>query len=248
MEAPLRSSRARWTTLRSSRMLPGQACCLEPLHGGRREPHRLAPGRVGAQEVLGQRQDVAAPAAQRRAGAGGRRRGGSTDPRGSCPRAPAASRSRLVAATTRTSTFDGAAGAHALDLPALQGAQQLGLQVQRQLADLVEEEGAAVGLLEGALARVGGAGEGALLVAEELALDELLGDGGAVDGDEGRARRAAEHAWRARATSSLPVPDSPRMATAAEEGATRSMSSLSCRTDASFPMMPWKDELLARPA
>ena len=57
------------------------------------------------------------------------------------------------------------------------------------VADLVEEERPAVGLLPLALAVLEGAGERALHVAEELALDELLGDRGAVDLDE-RARRA----------------------------------------------------------
>ena len=45
---------------------------------------------------------------------------------------------------------------------------------ERDLADLVEEERAAVGLLEAALAARDGAGERALLVAEELALEERL--------------------------------------------------------------------------
>src|SRR5690606_32920010 len=77
------------------------------------------------------------------------------------------------------------AGAQALDLALLEHAQELDLHVARDLADLVEEQGAAVSGLEAALARAGGAGEGALLVAEELAFEDGLGDGGAVDGDEG---------------------------------------------------------------
>ncbi len=41
------------------------------------------------------------------------------------------------------------------------------------------------------------AGEGALLVAEQLAFDQRLGERGAVDGDEGAGRaRAAAHGWR----------------------------------------------------
>src|SRR5690606_24714551 len=75
----------------------------------------------------------------------------------------------------------------------LDGAQDLHLQVERHLADLVEEQGAAVGRLE--LARLVGdrAGEGALDVAEQLALEQVLRDGAAVDGDERPvlARRAA---------------------------------------------------------
>ena len=46
-------------------------------------------------------------------------------------------------------------------------------------------------LLELADAAPIGTGERPLLVAEELALEELLGDGGAVDGDERRRRARA---------------------------------------------------------
>jgi hypothetical protein len=61
------------------------------------------------------------------------------------------------------------------------------------LADLVEEEGAAVGELEAAGAARDGAGEGAALVAEELAFDQAGRDRGAVDLDEGlAAARGAE--------------------------------------------------------
>src|SRR6185437_17060324 len=62
--------------------------------------------------------------------------------------------------------------------------EQLGLLRERQLADLVEEEGAAVGGLEEADLLVARAREGAALVAEQLGFDELLGQRRAVDGDE----------------------------------------------------------------
>ena len=52
------------------------------------------------------------------------------------------------------------------------------------VADLVQEQGAAVALLELADAAPLGAGEGPLLVAEQLAFQQRLGDGGAVDGQE----------------------------------------------------------------
>ena len=55
---------------------------------------------------------------------------------------------------------------------------------RRHVADLVEEEGAAVALLELADAAAVSAGEGALLVAEQLALQQVLRDGGAVEGQE----------------------------------------------------------------
>ncbi len=66
----------------------------------------------------------------------------------------------------------------------MQHPQQLGLQVKRHLADFVQEQGAAFGLLEQALVRAQGAGEGALLVTKELALNQLLGQHGAIDRDE----------------------------------------------------------------
>ncbi len=80
------------------------------------------------------------------------------------------------------------------------------------LADLVEEDGALGGVAEEALAVAVGAGEGAAHVAEELALQEVLGDGAAVDADEGLLPRAPA-LWMARATTSLPVPLSPVMST-----------------------------------
>ena len=107
----------------------------------------------------------------------------------------------------------GLAVADAEDDALLQRAQQLHLQVERQLADLVEEERAAVGRLELAGPRRDGAGEGALHVPEELTLDEVLGDGAAVDDDERPVRRGCERRWISRAMSSLPVPVSPVMST-----------------------------------
>jgi hypothetical protein len=72
------------------------------------------------------------------------------------------------------------------DLALGQHPQQPGLQAQRHVADLVEEQRAAVGRLDQpALGPRPGAGEAAGQVAEQLALDQALGDGRAVDGDEG---------------------------------------------------------------
>ena len=53
------------------------------------------------------------------------------------------------------------------------------------LGDFVEQQRAAMGLLELADAPRHGAGEGALLVTEQLGFEEILGDRGAVDRDEG---------------------------------------------------------------
>jgi hypothetical protein len=74
--------------------------------------------------------------------------------------------------------------AHALDDALLERAQELGLHVEGQLADLVEEHGAAARGLERAGAGRVGAGERAPLVPEQLALDERGWDGAAVDDHE----------------------------------------------------------------
>ncbi len=62
----------------------------------------------------------------------------------------------------------GLLGAEGIDLLLLDGPQQLGLEVQGQVADLVQEEGAAVRQLEPAFTGRCRAAEGALHVAEEL--------------------------------------------------------------------------------
>ena len=71
----------------------------------------------------------------------------------------------------------------------LQHAQQPRLRLHRHVADLVEEQRAAFGLLEAAGAARVGAGEGALLVAEQFGFDQVARDRRHVDGDEGPARR-----------------------------------------------------------
>ena len=80
--------------------------------------------------------------------------------------------------------------AEAAEAALLQHAQQLDLRRRRHLADLVEKQRAAIGELEAALAAIGRAGERALLVAEDLALEQRFGNGGAVDGDKRERRRA----------------------------------------------------------
>ena len=71
-----------------------------------------------------------------------------------------------------------------LQLAGLERAEQLGLRLGAQVADLVEEQRAGVRQLEPSQPALGGAGERAALVPEHLGLDQVAGDGGAVDGDE----------------------------------------------------------------
>ncbi|MNE88598.1 hypothetical protein D3C80_1859220 [compost metagenome] len=66
----------------------------------------------------------------------------------------------------------------------VQHAQQLDLQVERHALDLVEEQGAAAGVLDLADAPLAGAGEGVCLMAEDLALEQAFRQAAAVEGDE----------------------------------------------------------------
>ena len=100
--------------------------------------------------------------------------------------------SRLVAEMNRTSTT-----ASCCSLPdppdhaVLDDPEQLGLERHRHLGELVEEQRPAVGGLEQARLVAVGAGEGALPVAEHLALEQRLGQRGAVDRHQRPARPPA---------------------------------------------------------
>ena len=78
----------------------------------------------------------------------------------------------------------------ALELSGLEDPQELGLLARGHVGDLVEEERAAVGELEASDAVRARVGEGALDVAEELALEDALGDAAGVQRHE-RPRGAA---------------------------------------------------------
>ena len=81
--------------------------------------------------------------------------------------------------------------ADASDEAVFERGEQFGLKLGRQLADLVEEQRAAVGDLDQACFRRRSARERAALVAKELRLHEVAWQGGAVDVDPRlRARRA----------------------------------------------------------
>src|SRR5882724_12254342 len=76
---------------------------------------------------------------------------------------------------------------HRLHLARFQRAQQLDLKGEGQVADFVQEERPSIRGPEGARRAGDGAGEGALLVSEQLRLRQLARDGAAVQWNEGPA-------------------------------------------------------------
>ena len=106
-------------------------------------------------------------------------------------------RSTLVAATTRTSTCLDLGRADAANRAFLEKAQEIDLEVERQIADLVEEDRAAFGDFEETALFVDRAGERAPLVPEQLGLDQAGLDRAAVDRNERAfgARRLLMHGF-----------------------------------------------------
>ena len=78
--------------------------------------------------------------------------------------------------------LNGSGAADTGDLLGLDGPQQLYLQVDGHVPDFVQQQGAVVGVLKQADFSLGiGSGKGPLFVAEQLRLQQMTGDGGAVD-------------------------------------------------------------------
>src|SRR5206468_492051 len=71
-----------------------------------------------------------------------------------------------------------------LDFAAFQKAQELGLRHTRELADLVQEERAFCRFANETKMIFVGTSEGAALMAKKLRLDQLAGDGRAIDGHQ----------------------------------------------------------------
>src|ERR1700719_4135438 len=74
----------------------------------------------------------------------------------------------------------GMSSAQTLELLFLQDAQQLGLQCRGNIAHLVQEERALIGHFEATDLLRDGSGKGALLMAKQLAFQQIEGDGSAV--------------------------------------------------------------------
>ena len=128
---------------------------------------------------------------------------------------------------------DLAGAADALEGLIDQHAQDLVLRLARHVGDFVDEQRAAMRLLQGAdLARprcrcaVG---------AEQFDLHALRRDRGGIDDDEGPAARA-DNRWMVRAASSLPEPEGPTIRMRLLVGATRSIVWRSCDIAAEWPI------------
>ena len=112
----------------------------------------------------------------------------------------------------------GLRASHADHAAVLEGTQQLGLKVRRDVADFIKEQGATVSLLKLACMVGVSVCERAFYVAEEFTLEERLGDAPASTATMGFLFRRLM-AWISRASTSLPVPFSPVISTEASVGA-----------------------------
>ncbi len=128
---------------------------------------------------------------------------------------------------------------YGFELPGLQNPENLGLDRQGEFADFIQKHGAPVGHQKASVFTNGGPGKGAPFMPEEFALQQGLGQGGAIDHHEGAGARGLFR-WMAWATSSLPVPVSPRSSTVASEGATISRSWKISRMRGEEPKTPEK--------
>ena len=102
----------------------------------------------------------------------------------------------------RTSALDRRAAADRGILALLQHAQEPGLRLGRHVADLVEEERAALGLLEAAGRARSAPVKAPFSWPNSSALDQVARDRRHVDGDE----RAVRAACRSRAARAPPAP------------------------------------------
>ena len=109
----------------------------------------------------------------------------------------------------------------------LENAQQLRLRGVRHLADLVEKQRAPVSLLKAAGRTLHGSRKRALLVAEQLALHQSLGQGGCIDRDE-RPIAAGAALMDLPRHQLLPGATLSRISTGAEVGATCRISEKIC--------------------
>ncbi len=115
------------------------------------------------------------------------------------------------------------------ELAVLEHLEELRLQRRAHLADLVQEHRAVVGELELARLVLDGPGECAALETEELRFEQLSRQAPRSSPSQRIGCGAGRPSWIARATSSLPVPLSPRTRTVTSVSATRSINSCTSR-------------------
>ena len=174
MRVPVLSTTARSITFSSSRTLPGQSYSISrsSASGASSMPLRLVLLAVLLEEVLHEQRDVVAPLAQRR-----QVDADDVQPVEEVLAEPPVLHLLLQVDVGRGDDADvdldrlHAAEAHELAL--LHHAQQLGLRLDRDVADLVEEDAALVGEIEHALLRVDRAGERALDVTEQRRFEQV---------------------------------------------------------------------------
>ena len=129
--------------------------------------------------------------------------------------------------STRTSTGTSRAAPDRPDRLFLDGAQQLDLQGERQVGDLVEEQGAAFrGLKQPCLVACAPVKLPFTCPNSSLSI-RSCGIAPQFTGTNGRSARGPR-AWISRAASSLPVPDSPLMWTGAWLRASLAMGARTC--------------------
>ena len=136
--------------------------------------------------------------------------------------------------------------AHRSDGKCLQHAQELGLQPELKVADLVDEECSAVGLLEAPNAAVSRAGERTRTWPNNSLSTSVAGTAAQFTATNGPVLRGLLlcKAW---ATSSLPVPLSPRISTVLSTGAARWILANTSRIGPACPMIWSSPKLLVQP-
>ena len=73
-----------------------------------------------------------------------------------------------------------------IELAICQHPQQAGLHIQRHIADFIQEQGPAVGLLKATLTDLVGAGKGPFFMPEKFGLDQVFGDRRHIQRDKRR--------------------------------------------------------------
>ncbi len=221
----------------SSRTLPGQLCVVSARVAAGVIPWIASPCRS-----LNRRRQCSARSGRssRRSLRGGTRsttRGaGSRDPPGTCR---PDGRGQVPVRRRDQPDVDvaGPARADRPDLAVAEEPEERRLSVGRELAHLVEEDRAAVRLAEESGPPLDRAGERPALVAEKLAPEQLpVSAPQFTASNRARGRRLSR--WMAAATSSLPVPVSPRINTGTSYGATRPIRSKSTCIAGLRPISP----------